>query len=128
MADIAAIARTLPDVAAGVACAGTKLESRTFRVGTKSFLFLSPTQLRLKLDASVAEAKKLGIGVGANGWTTLSLDALPSVAVLRRWIGESHALVAPSRTGSRATNPGAATKRAREAKPSKRRSSADRPR
>ena len=55
MVDIAAIARALPDVTEGVACAGTKLESRTFAVGKKSFLFVSASEMRLKLDASAAE-------------------------------------------------------------------------
>jgi hypothetical protein len=34
------IARALPDVTEGVACEGTALESRTFKRGTKAFLFV----------------------------------------------------------------------------------------
>ena len=92
MVDIAAIARSLPDVTEGIACAGTKLESVTYQVRKKSFLFVSATELRLKLDASVAEAQRLGFTVGANGWVTARVDVLPNLAVIRKWIAESHAL------------------------------------
>jgi hypothetical protein len=95
MADLAALAAALPGTTHGVACAGTSLESRTFQVQRKTFLFLSKRQARLKLDASAPEARKLGLPVGANGWVTLELDALPAATVLKRWIAESHALFAP---------------------------------
>lgn len=95
MADLSTIALALPDVEQGVACAGTALESRTFATGKKSFLFLSKTQARLKLGASAPEGKKLGFAVGANGWVTIPLDAVPPVSVLRRWIAESHRLMSP---------------------------------
>ncbi|NUP95797.1 MAG: hypothetical protein HUU28_06490 [Planctomycetaceae bacterium] len=97
MTNLAALATALPDTEQGLACAGTSLESRTFHVRRKTFLFLSPTQARLKLATSAAEARKLGIPVGANGWATLQLDALPPAAVLKRWITESHSLVVPAR-------------------------------
>lgn len=102
---IAAVALALPDVGEGVACAGTKLESRTFDVRKKSFLFVSKTQLRLKLAASASDARERGFPVGANGWATLPLDGLPSGAVLKRWIAESHALAAGTDDPAAATRP-----------------------
>ena len=94
MPDLAAIALALPDVQQGIACAGTALASRTFAVRNKAFLFLSAKEARLKLEASLAAARDAGHGVGANGWVKLDLEALPATAVLRRWIAESHALMA----------------------------------
>lgn len=78
----------------GIACAGTSLESRTYRVRNKAFLFVSKAQARMKLGASAAEATRLGFAVGANGWVTVPLDALPATAVSKRWIAESYALLA----------------------------------
>jgi len=96
MVDLNALAAALPGVEQGIACAGTALESQTFQVRGKSFLFVSKDQARLKLDASKTEATKLGFKVGANGWVMLPRNVLPGIAVLRRWIAESHALVARS--------------------------------
>ena len=92
MADLGKFALALEDVEQGIACAGTALESRTYSTNKKAFLFVAKKQARLKLDSSTPEAKELGFSVGANGWVTLPLDALPSVSVVRRWITESHAL------------------------------------
>jgi hypothetical protein len=66
MVDLATAARSLPDVVEGIACAGTKLESRTFATNAKTFLFVSAQEARLKLDASAAAAKRLGFEVGGN--------------------------------------------------------------
>ncbi len=112
MADLAALAAALPGTEQGIACAGTALESRTFHIRRKTFLFLSKRQARLKLDASAPEARALGLPVGANRWVTLQLDALPATSVLKRWIAESHSLFAPA---SRS----APTKPARSRKPPK---------
>jgi hypothetical protein len=92
MVDLGAIACALPNVDQGIACVGTALESRTYLLGKKSFLFVSRKDVRLKLSASAAKAKKLGLAVGANGWVKLALDALPPARVLERWIAESYAL------------------------------------
>lgn len=104
MLNLGSIALELANVDEGVACAGTALESRSYRVNKKNFLFLSANVARFKLDASSAEAKGLGCEVGANGWVKLSLDALPPASVVRRWIAESHALCggASGRSGARA--------------------------
>ena len=92
MLDLAKIALALPDVEQGIACAGTALESRTYRTGKSAFLFVSAKDARLKLEASAAEARELGFPVGTGGWVKLSLEALPSAAVVRRWVAESHGL------------------------------------
>ena len=104
MADIGRIAQALPGVEQGFACAGTPLESRTYQVGKKAFLFVAKTQARLKLEASAQQARKLGFTTGANGWVTLPLEALPPAAVVKRWIAESHALA--SRSGSKVKKKG----------------------
>lgn len=100
--DFEALTRALPEVEVGIACAGTALESRTYRVKGKAFLFVSREHLRLKLESSIGEARQHGAEVGTGGWTKLALDALPSGALLKRWIAESHALLgtnAPRKAG-----------------------------
>ena len=93
MSSLASIAVALPGVEQGIACAGTALESRTYSVNKKAFLFVSREHARLKLDRSAAEARKRGAEVGVGGWTKLSLDELPPPSILRRWIAESHELI-----------------------------------
>src|SRR5689334_24763909 len=93
MSKLAAIALALPGVEQGIACAGTALESRTYLVEKKAFLFVSREHARLKLGSSIADARKRGAEVGSGGWTKLALSELPPAAVLRRWIAESHELV-----------------------------------
>jgi len=96
-AALRSIASRLPDVEQGIACKGTSLESVTWQVRKKAFLFVGPSAARLKLSESLAEAKRLaakqpGIEVGAGGWIKLALDEKgPPAAVLERWVGESHA-------------------------------------
>ena len=106
MVNLATIALALPGVEQGIACAGTALESRTYQVNKKSFLFVSKKQARLKLDASASEARKLGFAVGANGWVTVPLDGLPAAAVIKRWIAESYSLVSRASGGSQAKRTG----------------------
>ncbi len=96
MVDFDAIATTLPDVTTGVACAGTALESRTFMTNKKAFLFVSKKDVRLKLSASIASAKKAGFDAGANGWVKIPLAELPAAATLKKWIAESHASMTPA--------------------------------
>lgn len=94
MVDLGAIALALPDVERGIACAGTALESRSYLTRGKAFLFVSKKDARLKLVPSSSEAKKLGFKVGANAWVTIPLDAVPTTAIAKRWVAESHSLVA----------------------------------
>lgn len=101
------LAQTLEDAALGlsgvergVACAGTALESATFKVKGKAFLFLRPETVMLKLDASLSEASKLAAEkpelykVGSGAWVTISLVRPQelSAAALVRWVAESHGL------------------------------------
>lgn len=94
MPDLRSIALALPGVEQGIACAGTALESRTYRMGNKAFLFVSTKDARLKLGESAAAARKLGFKVGANGWVSIPIDALPPTPIARRWIRESYELLA----------------------------------
>ena len=110
---LGSIALALPGVDEGIACAGTALESRTYRVGTKAFLFVSAKCARFKLSASTAEAKRLGCDVGANGWVKLALEAMPSASVVRRWIVESHGLVAGSPVAAKSRARTRTTKRSK---------------
>jgi hypothetical protein len=129
--DLAALALALPGVTRGIACAGTALESRTFGVGKRAFLFVSAKEARLKLDASAADATAAGYPVGASGWVKLPLAQLPPIAVLRRWIAESRALVAGDDAPAAAATPPAkkarpksgatGERRTRSAAPAKRR-------
>lgn len=110
MVDLHAMALDLPTVEQGIACAGTALESRSYLTGKKAFLFVSKREARLKLGASITEARKLGFKVGNGGWVTLPLGGLPAASVVRRWIKESHALaLAPA--GAKPAGTKAATKR-----------------
>lgn len=93
MVDLGAIARALPGVGEGTACAGTALESRTWTVNGKAFLFVAKKDARLKLTTSAAVAHTNGFAVGANGWVKLPLDELPPAATVKRWIAESHAAI-----------------------------------
>lgn len=91
-----ALALTYPAAEEGVACAGTAVESRTIKAKGKAFLFLGAKDVRLKLGASAAEAKRLGADVGAHGWTKFAADAAPPLPVVERWIDESYRLLAPA--------------------------------
>ena len=87
-----------PRVEAGVACAGTVVESRTAKVGGKAFLFLRPQDARFKLAASAATAARprSGCKVGAGGWCHVVLGTAdsPPLDVTERWIAESYGLMA----------------------------------
>jgi hypothetical protein len=98
-----AAAAKLPGVTEGVACAGTALESRTLKIGDKAFAFFGPMDLRIKLSASLKEARQLAksrpgsCAPSSGGWTkaTFGEGALP-LEVLSRWVAESYALFAPA--------------------------------
>lgn len=102
------IAKKLSGVDEGIACEGTVLESRTFKVNQKAFLFLNAKDARLKLGPSVAEANQFAAAhpgqcvVGAGGWVKLSIAAPPPAAVLTRWIAESWNLVSGAKPAAKA--------------------------
>src|SRR5262249_40353424 len=95
------IAVRLPGTEEGIACKGTALESRTFKLRKKAFLFLRTTEGRLKLDESIQEATALSAqvpehcSVGAQGWVLVRFEgnSIP-MNVLERWVKESHRLYA----------------------------------
>ncbi|MEO6710237.1 MAG: hypothetical protein ABI054_05305 [Planctomycetota bacterium] len=64
------------DVEEGLACEGTLIQSATFKVRGKSFLFLKPGRVMLKLESLRAEATKHAgrtpdrFKIGAGGWAT----------------------------------------------------------
>ncbi len=91
-----------PDVEETVACQGTSVESASFKVKGKAFLFLRAGTAMVKLDKSRAEAARLAAKApdrckaGAQGWTTITLggDSAVPPELLKRWIDESYALMA----------------------------------
>ncbi|MEA3203082.1 MAG: hypothetical protein QOI63_752 [Thermoplasmata archaeon] len=91
----------LEGVEQDVACESAALESRTVKINGRAFLFLSPKKAYFKLGPSYAEAQEIAkaldaVRPGAGGWTSLMWDAPCPVspAVLRRWVKESHDLIA----------------------------------
>jgi YjbR len=95
------LALAQPDAEEGLACAGTALESSAFQARKKTFLFVGPGTVRLKLEASRAEAERLAkkepgrYAIGKLGWVTIRFadgDA-PPVAMFERWIAESYGLI-----------------------------------
>lgn len=93
-----------------VACAGTALEKRTVRVRGKAFVFLGARDVLLKLGESLPEARALAkaepgrFRAGSGGWVTIRVDAPdpPPLALLERWVRESHALLAAAPAKPRA--------------------------
>lgn len=85
-------------VAEDVACKGTALESTTFKVGGKAFLFVQAKAglyvVRLKLKDSIAKAKRSGHEVGNSGWVKITLASEELPAELATWVRESRDLVA----------------------------------
>lgn len=100
-ATLLAAARQFAGVEEGIACAGTKLESRTLKVGGKAFAFFKPGSLMCKLGESLPEARALAAKApaqwcaGNGGWVEVKAQGgrLP-LPQLRRWLAESHALFA----------------------------------
>jgi hypothetical protein len=100
IAGLRKVAMKLPDTEEGISCAGTALERAAFRAKKKTFLFLGVKELRLKLDDSLGEAKKLAakepeiFEVGGGGWVLVRYaGAKMAKGLLERWIGESHRLM-----------------------------------
>src|SRR5262245_3590177 len=75
-----------PEAQEGIACKGTALECSAFKVGSKTFLFLSAAEAKLK------RAKP-------SGWVTVKFGAgeSPSVGTVEEWLDESYRLFAPKR-------------------------------
>jgi predicted DNA-binding protein (MmcQ/YjbR family) len=90
------------DVQESVACKGTAIESATFKVGGRVFLFLRSGRVMVRLDRSQEEATRLAeekpacYKVGSGGWTTVSSTGPKelSLKLLEKWIAESYRLFA----------------------------------
>ena len=89
-----------PGVEESVACKGTAVESSSFKVGGKAFLFLRSGTAMLKLEKSKSEAIELArrsphlCKTGSGGWTTVALTEPSELepGLLESWIAESYAL------------------------------------
>jgi predicted DNA-binding protein (MmcQ/YjbR family) len=100
------LALSFPDTVETVACEGTPLEKRSFKVKKKSFLFLGVKDdsfdVMVKLDRSLADAKKLqktgpsAVKVGKQGWVTAVYGEgeAPPKGLMEKWIGESYGVMA----------------------------------
>ena len=99
------------DVEQAIACQGTTLESVSFKVQGKAFLFLRPAAAMLKLGESLAEAARLAkqgpalCKVGSGGWVTIALggDSSLPADVLARWVAESYGLMLAPKSRKKAT-------------------------
>jgi hypothetical protein len=100
-----------PDVEQAIACRGTALESASFKVRGKAFLFLRPTTAMLKLGDSLAEATRLAVKepalckVGSGAWVTIALDGDNSInaKVLAGWVAESYSIMVTPKVRKKAT-------------------------
>jgi predicted DNA-binding protein (MmcQ/YjbR family) len=96
-------ALALPYVEEGVACAGTVLESATFKIKKKTFLFVSEKHARLRLRKSAPEAQKLAkqepqrYVIGPQGWAKIFLAEDPPLDLLLEWLEESYRLYVQSK-------------------------------
>lgn len=97
-----------PDVEVSVACAGTSVESASFKVRGKAFLFLRNVSAMVKLSVSRAEAERWAqqspgvCKIGSGGWATITLATLDSAGVqrVRNWIAESYEQFASERSAA----------------------------
>jgi hypothetical protein len=100
--EMAQFALRYPDATAGLACAGTAIESRTALTSKRAFVFLRRKEFRMKVGASFAEVEALAAAhpdqyeAGKNGWikVTLETGADPTAEQWQRWIDESFRLMA----------------------------------
>ena len=103
-----------PEVEESVACKGTVIQSATFKVGGKAFLFLRPARAMLKLGASLPEVMRMAkantsaLRAGSGGWITIPLPAKKPVTAKRltSWIRESYELFAAPRAARAAPRRG----------------------
>lgn len=104
-----AIASRYPDVEEGIACKGTTVESITYKVRKRAFLFLRTAGVMLKLRESLGEAAEMArkeparYSAGSGGWVTVrqpNAGPLP-MDMMERWIGESYALMSAGAPASK---------------------------
>jgi hypothetical protein len=93
-----------PEVLESVACKGTAIESASFKVRGKAFLFLRPGTAMMKLGRSLGEASRLATQssdrykTGSSGWTTVALSEVnkASLKLIEKWVAESYMLFSTS--------------------------------
>lgn len=98
------------DVQESVACKGTPIESATFKVGGRAFLFLRPGRVMVRLDRSQEAASRLAgkkpacYKIGSGGWTTVTFEDPGDVSIklLEKRIGESYRVLASARASKKA--------------------------
>ncbi|MCI0541447.1 MAG: MmcQ/YjbR family DNA-binding protein [Verrucomicrobiales bacterium] len=90
-----------PEAEQAIACKGTSLECTAFKARTKTFLFVSDAEIKLKLGPSLAEATRLAskepsrYQAGSVGWVTVKIGHdEPPLELLEKWIDESYRLLA----------------------------------
>jgi len=91
-----------PDVDESVACRGTPIESATFKIGGRAFLFLRSGRVMVRLDRSQGEAAGLAqkkperYKIGSGGWATVTFEDPKDVSIrlLEKWISESYGVLA----------------------------------
>lgn len=124
----ARVAAGMAGVEEGIACAGTAIESRTYKLKERAFVFVRPGNIMLKLGPSLAEAAAMAkratppgsLKAGAGGWVTITRGcAEVSAAMVTQWVKESHGLFAAGavagakKSGKKAGKNAAATSRRR---------------
>lgn len=105
IADLRQVALGCPDTEETVSCKGTAIQSATFKTRGKSFLFLRPGNVMVKLDRSLVQAERLAakyptcLKVGKGAWTTITAPGSKEVplSLIKRWIKESHAMFSSSK-------------------------------
>lgn len=93
-------ALALDDVEEHIACEGTAIEQKSYKIKRSTFLFVQEKDggliIRIKLKASIDDAKaKVGddhVETGSTGWTTLRVHKLIPADVIKAWVGESYAI------------------------------------
>lgn len=105
--ELRAIGKSVEDATEGFTKKGTIHEKRTFNVDGRTFLVLGKETARMKLERSLAFAKKLAAKepdvyvLSGGGWIDVTLqDDGPELELLEAWIYESYALIAgvPAKT------------------------------
>ncbi len=94
------VALSCPNTEETLSCKGTAIESATFKIKSKSFIFVRPGNVMVKLDTSLEEAGKLAkenpksLKVGKGGWTTITAPGSKEVplSLLKKWTKESYEL------------------------------------
>ncbi len=105
------VALSCPDTEETLSCKGSAIQSATFKIKGKSFLFVRPGNVMVKLGASFEQAGELAakhpksLKVGKGGWTTVTDPGSKEVplALLKKWAKESYAVFSSSKKKEKKT-------------------------